>query len=58
VQDDKRKKAIKKIVDKEEAKRAPVLKKIEAEPGYEADLEAKITELEAQVVQLQRGSAA
>jgi hypothetical protein len=52
VQDDKRKKAIKKIVDKEQAKRAPVLRKVEADSGYVAGLQTKVADLEAQVADL------
>lgn len=47
--DDKRRKAIKKAVDKEEKARAPVLKKAAATPTYLADLRARVRTLQEEV---------
>ena len=43
--DDKRKKAIKKVVDKEEKARAPVLKRSAQTPSYFQDLQESVQQL-------------
>jgi septal ring factor EnvC (AmiA/AmiB activator) len=50
--DDKRKKAIKKAVDKEEKTRAPVVKKAAQSPTYLEDLQAMVQRLREQVAAL------
>eukprot|EP01025_Chloroclados_australasicus_P055873 TRINITY_DN6861_c0_g3_i1.p1 TRINITY_DN6861_c0_g3~~TRINITY_DN6861_c0_g3_i1.p1 ORF type:complete len:191 (-),score=42.58 TRINITY_DN6861_c0_g3_i1:51-623(-) len=50
--DDKRKKAIKKIVDKEEKARAPIAKRVAENPSYVSDLETELGNLSAQLESL------
>jgi polyhydroxyalkanoate synthesis regulator phasin len=50
--DNKRKKSIKKLVDKEEKARAPTLKKAAANPKYLEDLQASVQQLTEQVALL------
>lgn len=53
--DDKRRKAIKKIVDKEDKARAPIVKKAAADAGYLGGLRAKVQALEEEVAALNAG---